>query len=284
MKTLAHQNQDGILCKLLTLSLGLSLLLSLEASADRAFILPSMTLNSGNAPLVTFDAASAESVFNFDHNTLAIDTLIVTAADGSQVLPESIALGKLRNSFDVRASQIGTYRIGIFNDLLIASYKVDGQTKRWRGASDAFANAIEREIPKDAQELQVIQAQSRIETFITNSKPTRTALQLTGKGLEIEYLTHPNDLVEGEIAELRLLIDGKPAPKLKVTVIADGARYRQNLEEEIFQSNEEGKLSIRWKKAGLFWLEARTKDKQVVNPVAQERRLVYAVTLEVMPL
>jgi len=75
----------------ITLSLALctTLLVSYNAHADRPFILPGMTLNSGNAPLITFDAAVGENLFYFDHNTLSIDNLIITAADGSVVKPES---------------------------------------------------------------------------------------------------------------------------------------------------------------------------------------------------
>ena len=38
-----------------------------------------------------------------------------------------------------------------------------------------------------------------------------------------------------------------------------------------------------WPQAGMYWLEASTKDNKTTVPQAKERRLSYAATLEVMP-
>ena len=251
----------------------------MTALADRPFILPGMTLNSGNAPLITFDAAVGENVFYFDHNTLSIDNLVITAADGSIVKPESVSPGKLRNSFDLRATLQGTYKVSIVNDFIIANYKENGAPKRWRGNAEAFA----KEVPANAEELQVVQSQGRIETFVTNGKPNATALTPSGKGLELAAISHPNDIVDGEPASFRLLVDGKPAAGIKVTVIAGGARYRQNLGEKTYTSDTDGKITINWQGAGMYWLQARSSDNKVAVPAAKERRLSYIATLEVMP-
>lgn len=262
-----------------TCAISAALLAPLSALADRPFILPAMTLNSGNAPLITFDAAVGENLFYFDHNTLSIDNLIITAADGSIVKPESIALGKLRNSFDLRANLQGTYKVSIVNDMLIANYKENGAPKRWRGNAESFA----KEVPANAEELQVFQNQSRIETFVTNGSPTNTALRPSGKGLELQAITHPNDIVDGEAASFRLLLDGQPAAGVKVTVIAGGARYRQKLGEQFYTSDAEGKIKINWQGAGMYWLQARTSDNKTAIPAAKERRASYIATLEVLP-
>ncbi|MBR7799874.1 DUF4198 domain-containing protein [Undibacterium fentianense] len=260
-------------------ALSAALFTPIVALADRPFILPGMTLNSGNAPLITFDAAVGENLFYFDHNTLSIDNLIITAADGSIVKPESTSPGKLRNSFDLRATMQGTYKVSIVNDMLIANYKENGAPKRWRGNAEAFA----KEVPSNAEDLQVFQNQSRIETFVTNGSPNHTALKPTGKGLELQAVTHPNDIVDGEPAHFQLLLDGKPAAGVKVTVIAGGARYRQKLGEQFYTSDTNGKISIQWQGAGMYWLQARTSDNKTAVTAAKERRVSYIATLEVMP-
>ncbi|MFZ6800459.1 DUF4198 domain-containing protein [Undibacterium sp. Di24W] len=263
----------------ISLALCTTLLVSYNAQADRPFILPGMTLNSGNAPLITFDAAVGENLFYFDHNTLSIDNLIITAADGSIVKPESTALGKLRNSFDLRANLQGTYKVSIVNDMLIANYKENGAPKRWRGSAENFA----KEVPANAEELQVFQNQSRIETFVTNGNPNNTALKPNGKGLELQAISHPNDIVDGEPASFQFLLDGKPVAGVKVTVIAGGARYRQKLGEQSYTSDADGKIKINWQGAGMYWLQARTSDNKAAIPAAKERRASYIATLEVMP-
>lgn len=254
-------------------------LMPMTAMADRPFILPGMTLNSGNAPLITFDAAVGENVFYFDHNTLSIDNLVITAADGSVVKPEGVALGKLRNSFDLRATLQGTYKVSIVNDFIIANYKENGAPKRWRGSAEAFA----KEVPANAEELQVIHSQGRIETFVTNGKPNDTALKPSNKGLELAAISHPNDIVDGEPASFRMLLDGKPAAGVKVTVIAGGARYRQNLGEKTYTTDADGKFTVQWQGAGMYWLQARTSDNKPAVSTAKERRASYIATLEVMP-
>ena len=105
----------------------------------------------------------------------------------------------------------------------------------------------------------------------------------TAKGLELSPITHPNDLVSGETAQFRFLIDGKPAAGVKVTIIAGGIRYRQKLDEQILTADNEGKVSINWQGAGLYWIQATLSDSKSNLPGVKERRAGYAATLEVMP-
>ncbi|MGK9872226.1 DUF4198 domain-containing protein, partial [Salmonella enterica subsp. enterica] len=84
--------------------------------------------------------------------------------------------GRYRSTFDVHLTAPGTYKLAVVNNGLFASYKENGQTKRWRGSADEFA----QKVPANAQELQVTQSESRLETFVTAGKPTTQALKTTG--------------------------------------------------------------------------------------------------------
>ncbi|CAN5699834.1 DUF4198 domain-containing protein [soil metagenome] len=258
--------------------LGLSLLPA-SAHAHRTFLLPSSTVVAGNAPWVSVDAAAATDVFYFDHVALALDTLVISTPDGSDAKPENIGNGKFRSSFDLRLPQTGSYKISLVSQNLFANYKDNGVVKRWRGT----AENLSKEIPATAQELQVTQVQSRVETFVTNGKPSQQALSISGKGLEMAAISHPNDLVAGEAAQFRLMLDGKPAMAVKVTVIAGGIRYRQQLGEQHVLTDADGKFSIQWQGAGMYWLEASVKDDKSTVALAKERRASYAATLEVLP-
>ena len=68
-----------------------------------------------------------------------------------QLQAENAATGKYRSTFDLHLTQPGTYRVAVVNQGLFASYKIDGQAKRWRGAAENFA----REVPANAQDLTV---------------------------------------------------------------------------------------------------------------------------------
>nr|WP_315485717.1 DUF4198 domain-containing protein [uncultured Undibacterium sp.] len=261
----------------LALAACMPLLAPLDALAHRQFIVPTSTVVNGKAPWISFDAAAATDVFFFDHVAMNLTNLVITAADGSIVKTENQSTGKLRSSFDLRAEMVGTYRIAVVNDGINASYKENGATKRWRGTAEAFA----KEVPANAEELQVSHNQGRVETFVTNGKPS--ALKSTGKGLELSPITHPNDLVTGEAAHFKFLIDGKPAAGAKVTVIAGGIRYRQKLDEQILTTDSEGKVSINWQSAGLYWIQASLSDNKSTVPGIKDRRASYVATLEVMP-
>src|SRR3546814_20069764 len=111
-------------------------------------------------------------------------------------------------------------------DGLFASYKLNGENKRWRGSADKLG-----EIPAAATEVKITEVQNRNEIFVTSGNPTDTILKPGGKGLELQPVTHPNDLVTGEAGQFRFLLDGKPAAGVKVTVIPGGIRYRNRLNQ-----------------------------------------------------
>ncbi len=252
---------------------------SLSASAHRLWLLPSATVLSGDDPWVTVDAAVSNDLFFFEHQPLRLDNLAVVGPDGEAVKAENQSTGRYRSTFDLRLAQPGTYRLAVVNDGVFASYKEDGKTRRWRGSLENFA----REVPANAPDLQVTQAQGRVESYITRGKPTTTALKLTGRGLELEAKTHPNDLVAGETAQFRLMLDGKPGAGIDVQVVPGGIRYRDKLLESKVKTDADGRFTVKWDMPGMYWMEASVRDSANVTPPVKERRASYAVTLEVLP-
>ena len=263
-------------------SLALAALLAVlpaTAFAHKAWLLPSQTVIAGNAPWITVDAAVSNDLFYFNHVPLRTEGLTITAPDGSKVDPQNVATGKYRTVFDVELKQPGTYRLAVANAGLFGSWEENGKPKRWRGTPASFAT----EVPKDAKNLQVAQSVMRVETFVTNGKPTADALKPSGEGIELVPVTHPNDLFAGEAATFKLVVDGKPAAGLEVEIIRGGTRYRDAQDEIKATTGADGSFSVTWPKAGMYWLETGTKDTKVSVPQAKERRLSYVATLEVLP-
>jgi len=247
------------------------------AAAHNVWLQPSSTVLA-KAQWITVDAAVSNDLFFFNHNALALDNLTVTAPNGNAVAPENLAKGKLRSVFDLNLEQAGTYRIAVANGGIMASYKLNGEPKRWRGSAENYA----KEVPANAEELKVTESLGRVETFVTVGKPS--SVKPVGKGLELVAAAgHINDLVAGEVASLRLLLDGKPAANVEVVAIRGGTRYRNQLKELKASTDKDGKFTLTWPEAGLYWLEAETRDNKTSVPAAQERRVTYALTLEVLP-
>jgi uncharacterized GH25 family protein len=261
-------------------ALALVSLAPLPALAHKAWLLPSSTVLSGKGDLaVTVDAAASNDLFYFDHRPLRLDNLVITAPDGSTVAPENASTGKFRSTFDVALKAPGTYRVALVMDGVFARYKVNGEQKRWRGRAENLA----KEIPADATDLVVTESNRRLETFVTAGNPDEAALKPTGKGLELEPSTHPNDLVAGDEAEFRLLLDGKPAAGVKVEIVRGGIRYRNRLGDTTVTTGDDGVFKYTWPEAGMYWIEANVSDDKATLKEAKERRAGYSATFEVLP-
>lgn len=263
--------------KQLSAALVLLALTSTAASAHRAWLLPSSTILSGDTAYVTVDAAVSNELFYFNHNPMRLDGLAIAMPDGTKVEAENVSTGKYRSTFDVPLKSDGTYRLALVSDGLNASYKLNGERKRWRGKAENLA----KEIPQGAEELKVTHAQRRLEAFVTRGKPSE--LKTSGQGLEAEMLTHPNDLIAGEEASFKLLLDGKPAANVKVEVVPGGSRYRDKVGDFAVTTDAEGAFKVKWPEPGMYYIEASVEDDKPGIKEATQRRASYGVTLEVMP-
>lgn len=275
------------LWRVAALAVSLSVALPMAAHAHRAWMLPSATVLSGNEPWVTVDAAVSNDLFYFEHNALRLDGLAVIAPDGSAAAVENRSTGKYRSTFDVKLAQKGTYKLTMVNDGLSASYKVGTENKRWRGTADNFA----KEVPADAKDVNVSRNQSRMEVFVSSGKPSDSVLKPTGAGLELVPITHPNDLFAGDTSNFRFVLDGKPAADIEVTVIPGGIRYRDQLGEIKVKTDKDGKFSVKWPTAGMYWMSANNGGPQMGASAAPKtvgtldkpiRRVSYTATLEVL--
>lgn len=254
-----------------------ALAVPMSAQAHRAWLAPTSTVLSGTDAWVGFDAGMSNGVFIADHAAMNLDSLVITAPDGSRVQPENLHRARYRSSFDLHMTQPGTYRIANVMGGVVVSYKVDGATRRWRGAeADIAAN-----VPAGATEVTVTRSDSRVETFVTLGEPNTAALAPTGKGIELVPVTHPTDLVAGEAATFKLLRDGQPAGDLVVTVARGGTRYRDNPEEMTVRTGADGAFTVTWPEAGMYWLNASVRAPAQGDQPASSAQ--YNGVVEVLP-
>ena len=259
-----------------TLAFAAALAAAGSASAHRQWMLPSMTNLSGDAPWVSVDAAVSNDLFVFEHVPMRLDNLVITGPDGAPVEAQNKFTGKYRSVFDIQLTKPGTYRVASVSGGMLVSYMQGGEQKRWRGApADAAAN-----IPADATEVKKTISDRRVEFFVTSGAPTTDALKPTGKGLELVAVTHPNDVVAGDKATFGLLLDGKPAANVEVTVEPGGTRFNDERGEMKTTTDADGKFSITWPKAGFYWLEATVRAPVGADGV--DHTAGYVATFEVL--
>jgi hypothetical protein len=139
-------------------------------------------------------------------------------------------------------------------------------------------------IPANATDLKLTESWTRNEIFVTRGKPSTNLLTPTGKGLEFAPITHPDDLVAGQPAKFRFLIDGKPAVGLKLEIIPGGKRYRDAEDGFSVTTDAQGVATINWKGAGMYWFTTSASDKNPSDKRATDRRMSYTATVEVQAL
>jgi uncharacterized GH25 family protein len=281
------------------LALAFASLLPAAAHAHRPYLLPSASNVENRESWVTIDAGLAEDVFDIDL-PLKLDGLTITGPDGAAVTPDNILNGHQRNTIELKLGKPGTYRVALVGESVMATYKLNGEPKRFRGSTAEFA----KEVPANAEDLHKSVTYNRNETFVSMGQPNTAALKPSNIGLEMIPLTHPTELREGEKASFRFLIDGKPAAKLGFSLVPGGVRYRGVLNEIRLVTNDAGEASLTWPAAGMYWLTASWPERaagmegpgqgkpaegrgsegkgpgQAQQPA---RRLSYAATLEVLP-
>ncbi len=256
------------------------------AHAHRTWLLPSATVVEGREPSVTLDAAVSEDLFEFDTNALQLETLQVTAPDGSSLAPESRQAGRRRTSFELKLPQPGTYRIAGVVESAMGSFKQNGETKRVRGTVES----LKKDIPADATEVQITRSLGRVETFVSQGEVGQTVPAPSGTGLELLPLTPPNEISTGDTSRFRLLLDGQPAANVDLTLVRAGHRYRYKMGDVGLKTDAQGEFSITWQDAGRYWLGASTGGRPpgaqapAANTLATPGyRATYSATLEVLP-
>ncbi len=263
---------------------GIAITLPAAVQAHRQWMLPSMTVVSGEGAdvWVTVDAAVSNDLFYFEHQPMRADVSVLLP-DGTPGEVKNKATGRYRTTFDVQIGKRGTYKIFYAMDGVMGSYKLNGEEKRIpRGTTTATLAAA---IPAGATDVKTTETSNRNEIFVTAGEPTSTVFKPTGKGIELVPVTHPNDLVAGEPATFQFLLDGKPAAGLPVTVIPGGIRYRDQLNQQDLKTGADGKVTVKWGEPGMYWINVttpRVEREEGAPPAPGARRASYVTTLEVM--
>jgi uncharacterized GH25 family protein len=251
---------------------------SVTAQAHRAWILPNTAMVDSKEAWVTIDAAISNEVFEFNHHPLRLDNLVITDPDGVQARAEGAVVGKYRSTLDLRLPKDGTYRLAIVNNNLTGSYKLNGETKRFRGAAGSPAVAI----PAGATEVQTVAVHSRNETFVSANKLNDTALKPVGEGLEMIPLTNPSDLRVGEPIRVLFHLDGKPVANLPFSIVQGTVKYRGSSGEQRLTTDAKGEAAFTVPAANMYWLSAGFPFGEG-KPQPGAKRYSYAATLEVLP-
>ncbi|MGJ7914149.1 DUF4198 domain-containing protein [Massilia sp. LXY-6] len=253
------------------------------AQAHRPWMLPTSTfIETDREAWVTIDGAVSEGLFNVDHMPLRMDGLTVTDPDGATAPAPSATVGKFRSSVDLRLPKDGTYRVTLAATSVIGSYKLNGETRRFRATEQTVA----KEIPAGATDVAKTTMVQRQDTFVTLNKPTTGALKPLGTGLELVPVTHPNELRAGEKATFRFQLNGQPLPNFPFSLVPGGVKYRGTINEVRLSTDAKGETSFTLPAPNMYWLSAAYPANAPRGPGEGQpdvRRYGYSATLEILP-
>jgi uncharacterized GH25 family protein len=229
--------------------LAVSVLLPLAAHAHMTWLLPNASQVTGKDPVVSVDAAVSEDLFIYSRG-LKLEAVRITGPDGADVEAENRSSARHRDSFDFKLLKNGTYRVSNVGRSMTATYKLGGETRRFRGSLEAFS----KEVPAQAEVTAAAVSVNRLLTFVSKEEPGSLKFVPEGEGLELVPLDPVTDLSNGDSSRFRLLLDGKPLPEASITLLREGNRYRYKLGEVLIKSDAKGEFSIAWSEAGRYWL------------------------------
>ncbi len=264
--------------KPLLLAAAVGLVISPAAQAHRMWILPSTFTLSGDEQVVTVDGAISNDLFFPNHVAMDLDNIQITAPDGSTSLPESGWQGQIRSTFDLKLDQQGTYKIAEQGDFFFASWIEAGEEKRQRGSWGKLeADGI---LAKEGVKL--MNAARRSETFVTLGAPTDSVFKVSGVGIEMVPVTHPNDVYQGEEASFTFWVDGKVAVDLEVTIVKGNDRYRDVINEVKVKTNDAGVIAFTPEESGRYWMTASAGQPGEKKGRKMMLRSSYSATFEAL--
>ncbi len=249
------------------------------AQAHRMWMLPSTFTLSGDEQYITVDGAISNDLFFPNHVPLSLKDLHVTQPDGKEAKIENASTLKFRSVFDLKLDQQGTYKIAETGAMYFASWKEGGETQRRRGTWETLMAAE----PDKKADVQFMESRRRVETFVTLGAPTTDAFNPTGKGLELQPITHPNDVYVGEAVEFKFLMNGKPKAGVEATIVKGRDRYRDAEEAITAVTNKDGVLTFTLSEPGRYWINAGAEGKTTHEGREMNQNISYVATFEALP-
>lgn len=255
--------------------------LPVVASAHTAspFLLPE-AFDTKTAQNLSFQ--SAVTIEKFFTPSINFKThYVITEPDGQQKLVNPAATLKRFNVAEFDLPKEGTYRIrtqdAVGNNSKYAL--VDGRWLRVRAARPQTANAAKPEqknaqaqmqkaaekkpaqpprmimsdqVPANAQTLEVTN-HLIAESFVTKAKPSAVPA-VSNKGFELKFITHPNELYQGESFKAQVLNNGKAVKDLEIDVFKGAGQFdgAQTQELSAVKTDAKGEFEVKFDQPGVY--------------------------------
>jgi len=148
--------------------------------------------------------------------------------------------------FEANTPVDGTYRL--------SSGPRQGRTAQmYQSADGAWKMVGEEDGPPPPNATLVdVQSITVADVYVTRGAPTAEALQPSGRGLELQPITHPSDIIAGEDATFQLLLNGQPLAGADVTVFREAGRWDGRKVEANLTTGPDGRFTIKATDPGAY--------------------------------
>lgn len=221
---------------------------------------------------VSLEAAFADKFFlpeaKFDQSEFQVLT-----PTGRREQPAEQAMVRSRTVLEHQLIAEGTYRFstGQRYGAVFRSWQQDGKTVSSRDAK--------QQPPTGVALSSHFQSVTLAETYVSKGKPDQRVLQPYGQGLEIQFISHPNDLYINQPITTRLLFDGKPLANTNLQLHRSGqSDAEQSLQ---FRSDANGNVQFSVTEAATYLLLVRHKTKAPAAAKAPEYSYSYSAVVEI---
>lgn len=250
------------------------------SQAHPLWILPSEFSTSGEDDTwLTFDVTASHTVFGFDKG-VGLETVRVFSPDGDTNRLGSYFKGHRRSVFDLQLAQDGTYKVFAQRPkFYFTSYKAGKRDTPKRMMADKVE--AKKRLPENARDINTMLIDMSSVVYVTRNAPTDEVYKPTGKGLELNPITHPNDIVQGEAVEFEFLLNGKPQAGVEVEITPGGTRYRNERNSIEITTSESGRVVFTPQQAGP-WLLSANYTAPSESPLADTVEAIRYLTFEVI--
>jgi uncharacterized GH25 family protein len=221
---------------------------------------------------VSLEAAFADKFFlpeaKFDQSEFQ-----VFAPSGQREVPSEQAMVRSRTVLEHQLKAEGTYRFstGQRFGAVFKSWQQDGKTVNSRDPK--------QQPPAGVKLSGHFQSVTLAETYVSKGKPDQAVLKPHGQGLEIAFISHPNDLYINQPIKTRLLFNGKPLVNAQLKLHQSGHSDEQQSQQ--LESDANGDVQFSVPEPATYLLLVRHRAPAPANAKAPEYSYSYSAVVEI---
>ncbi|EQB11641.1 NAD+ synthetase [Sphingobium quisquiliarum P25] len=240
------------------------------AQAHMPYVLPTQ-FDLGKGDHVTVQSAFAEDAF-LPEVAMRGAPFHLVGPDGKDLPAGPVTHLRDLSVFEAAIPADGTYRVtsGQRAGRKGKMFRLDG---KWQMRGEGG------EPPANAEQVDV-QSMTLAEAYVTRGQPSAAALKPTGRGLEIQPVTHPNGITAGSDAAFLLLFDGKPLAQAGITLFRSAGLYDGRKVAAQVRSGADGRFSLKPEDAGTYLILVRHRAAAPAGAETPYRSYTYTLAFD----